>query len=264
MLTSPRFWLAIAAAAVVLGLVGPFGTYDGLRLPARLAYWAATVFSTYVVGVALVALMARLYRPGGAAGAGAYALFGAAAGVPVTLVVWGLNAAVFEGGAMPFMPLLGYTVAIAAVVSAVIAVFSAPPAAGVQGAPLAAPSAATPAAPLAAAPDVQPAAAPRRPRILDRLPPHLRGELSHITVQDHYVDIRTDRGGALVLMRLADAIAETEGVPGLRIHRSHWVAAAQVARSVRRDGRLVLVMKDGTALPVSRSFLPDVRAAGLG
>lgn len=82
-------------------------------------------------------------------------------------------------------------------------------------------------------------------------------------MQDHYVEIRTDKGGALVLMRLADAIAETEGVAGLQIHRSHWIAIGQVAQSVRLGGRLMLKMKDGTMLPVSRSYIEEVRAAGL-
>lgn len=243
----PRFWAAIAGASLLLGLVGPFGTYEGLGLPARLAYWAATVVATYFTGVAAVDLQARLLSSGRLPGVPAYALFGAVAGVPVAVVVWALNAAVFAGtqDAIPFLPLLGYCIAISGVVSALVALFARQ---HVQPGAEAAPSAVT---------------KRTRPRIVDRLPAQLRGELSHITVQDHYVDIRTDRGGTLVLMRLADAIAETEGVEGLQIHRSHWVATAQVAQSVRVGGRLMLKMRDGTLLPVSRSFLDQVRAAGL-
>ncbi|MEX4008166.1 hypothetical protein [Neoaquamicrobium sediminum] len=47
---SPLPWAALAGAALVLGMVGPFGTYESLRLPARLAYWAAIVVSTYFLG----------------------------------------------------------------------------------------------------------------------------------------------------------------------------------------------------------------------
>lgn len=250
--TAPRFWAAIAAAALLLGLVGPFGTYEGLRLPARLAYWAATVAATYFVGVAFVHLQSALWtRRRGRPGAAVYALFGAVAGVPVTLAVWALNAAVFEGGAIPFLPLLAYVVVISAVVSAVVALFM-EQFERQQAAASVLPVAAPPAPP-----------APRRPRILDRLPPHLRGELSHMTMQDHYVDIRTDKGGALVLMRFADAIAETDPVEGLQIHRSHWVALDQIAQTVRLGGRPMLKMKDGAMLPVSRSYLDAVRAAGL-
>ena len=195
---APRFWAAIAGASILLGLVGPFGTYEGLRLPARLAYWVATVVATYFVGSATVDLLVRLVWTGRSSGAVAYAAAGAVAGVPVAAVVWGINAAVFQEGVISFLPLTAYCIAISAVVSGLVALFT------------------DEYERTKARADAAPAA-PRRPRILDRLPPHLRGELSHLTIQDHYVDIRTDRGGTLVLMRLADAIAETEGVDGLRI-----------------------------------------------
>lgn len=91
-----------------------------------------------------------------------------------------------------------------------------------------------------------------------------RGKLLALSVADHYVDIVTDRGKALVLMRFADAIRETGGVAGLQIHRSHWVAREAVVRSHRAGGKLLLELSNGLRLPVSRSFLPEVREAGLG
>jgi hypothetical protein len=68
--------------------------------------------------------------------------------------------------------------------------------------------------------------------------------LANMTMQDHYIDIRTDRGGTLLLMRLADAIAETNVVDGLQIHRSHWVAKNAVQGAVRKEGRTFLKMRD--------------------
>ena len=67
----------------------------------------------------------------------------------------------------------------------------------------------------------------------------------------------------MVLIRLKDAIGETAPEPGIRIHRSHWVALAAVERVERRDGRLAIVTGAGEVLPVSRSYQADVRAAGL-
>ncbi|MDP3895178.1 MAG: LytTR family DNA-binding domain-containing protein, partial [Mesorhizobium sp.] len=237
MFFAPRLWAALAGVAVLTGLVGPFGTYDELRLPARLAYWAAIVVPTWFAGVGTTYVLSKILSPRRQPGRLAYAAFGALAGLPVAATVYVVNLIAFENLAViPFRPLLLYCAAISAVVSWLVAMASSQ-------------SVAAPAAPGA----TEIPAAPPRPRILDRLPPHLRAPLSHMSMQDHYVDIHTDRGGALVLMRLADAISEADGVAGLRIHRSHWVATGAVAATLRRDGRVLLRMKDGTELPVSRS-----------
>ncbi len=245
LVTAPLFWAGIAGASVLLGLVGPFGTYDGLRLPARLAYWGAMAVSTYLVGYGVVMWLANLRAGKEASGPLAFAIYGAIAGVPVTLVVGALNAAVFaDGDAISLLPLGATVVAISAVLSALVALFSRD---------IARDKAAT----------ATPVETPRRPKILDRLPAPQRGKLSHMSMQDHYVDVRTDRGGGLVLMRFADAIAEAEGVEGVQIHRSHWVALDMVAATSRAGGRPVVRMKDGTELPVSRGYLDAARAAGL-
>ena len=100
--------------------------------------------------------------------------------------------------------------------------------------------------------------------LLKRLPIELRGNLSHLSMQDHYVDIVTDKGSKLVLLRLADAIAETEPVPGLQIHRSHWVAPGCGCPHPPCEGdRHFVELKDGAVLPISRSSLPAAREAGL-
>ena len=77
------------------------------------------------------------------------------------------------------------------------------------------------------------------------------------------VEVTTSRGRELVLMRLLDAIAEAEGVPGWQIHRSHWVAKAAVVKVHRAEGKVALELSNGLRLPVSRGFLPQIRAAGL-
>ncbi len=69
----------------------------------------------------------------------------------------------------------------------------------------------------------------------------------------------TTRGRALLLMRLRDAIAETAGVEGLQIHRSHWVARSGIAKLLRADARLVVETTAGNRLPVSRSFQSALR-----
>jgi len=256
LLFTPRFWVLLTGVSLVLGLAGPFGTYDGMRLAARIAYWLAMAGASYLVGAASVTFLAGLFSREAPAGLGLHALFGAVAGLPVAGVVWALNllAGSFETP-MGLVPLVFYCVAISAVVAQAVAYVSRPPAGVVE----------TPRVPFQ---PISPAGAGHtdlpRPRIVERLPLDRRGKLSHLSVQDHYVDVRTDRGGGLILIRLSDAILETEGTEGMRIHRSHWVARTAIVRCLRRDGRLSLELTDGTILPVSRSCAAAVRAAGFG
>jgi DNA-binding LytR/AlgR family response regulator len=99
--------------------------------------------------------------------------------------------------------------------------------------------------------------------ILRRLPLERRGRLVRLAVQDHYVEVHTERGMHLLLMRLSDAIDEAEGVPGLRVHRSHWVALESIAAARREGGRVVLVLRDGATVPVSRAHVTELREAGV-
>lgn len=93
------------------------------------------------------------------------------------------------------------------------------------------------------------------PAIRAKLPPRLaRARLVAIQAEDHYLRIRTDTGDALVLMRLSDALAALEGADGFRVHRSWWVARAAVDTVRWKGGRGELVLSDGSAAPVSRTY----------
>jgi hypothetical protein len=104
---------------------------------------------------------------------------------------------------------------------------------------------------------------PDAPAILRRLPRPERGRLLALSAQDHYTQVATDRGRALVLIRLSDAIAEASPAPGLRVHRSHWVALDAVAGARRTGDRAMLLLTDGAEIPVSRANMPAAKAAGL-
>jgi hypothetical protein len=229
-----------AGVALVAGLSGPFGTFEAFGLPLRLAYWAMVVFGTYALGTAVtLALEPRLAaRPAWQA----VAALGLAVGAAVVLFLAAVNLPVrgWWGWAGLFDPL---SVAAAFVVSWVVL--------GVRV--LWSREAAPPSAPVRPGP----------PRILSRLPLDRRGALVCLSVQDHYVEIVTTRGRDLVLMRLSDAIAEAEGVEGLQVHRSHWVALAQVQAARRQGDGAVLTLSDGREVPVARARLGALRAAGL-
>jgi hypothetical protein len=95
-----------------------------------------------------------------------------------------------------------------------------------------------------------PNASPAPIRFLDRLPEKLKGGTP--VCEDHYLRLHTSKGSDLILMRLADAIAELEGIEGAQTHRSWWVAKDAIAEVKRNEGRVALALKNGTEAPVSR------------
>lgn len=237
-LAQPATLVALAAVTAVLVLIGPFGTLDSLRPAARAGYWGAVVCATYATGTAVDILLApRLARASVALRVGALSL---ATAVAVTAVVVVLNLLLLGD-----VPDAGGTASALATIFAIAAIASA--ALGLAGAR---PALATP-------------ATHATPPLLDRLPLDKRGALVALSVEDHYVRVRTTRGEEMLLMRLTDAIRETAPEPGLRVHRSHWVAMGAVT-AVRREGdRAVLSMSVGGDIPASRSHIPALRQAGL-
>ncbi len=235
-------WIAVAATGLVLGLAGPFGTDATMRTLPRVAYWVAVVAFGFFGGTGMATLVVGLVAP----------RFGQMVGVTLSALAGG--SFVLSGLFLLNWAALGqspadqdYAVSIAANVLAVSLVVSwAFALIGRRPTP----------APLVAA-------GTETPRIVRRLPLDRRGRLIALSVQDHYVEVITSGGKDLLLMRLADAIAETDPEQGLQVHRSHWVALAAV-RGARRDGaRVILTMSDGRDIPVSRTYLPAIKEAGL-
>lgn len=235
-----RVLLGLGLTGAVLGLAGPFGSYDDFPMPLGILYWVVIALLTYGVGNGVALFVAKLIE-GRAPLALCLLAGGAVAGLPVTLTVIAVNA-LFYGARDTMEPLmlLGYCTAISMAVAVASLLFD-PPAAKADPA------------------QDQDA----RPAILERLPPDKRGPLLSLSVSDHYVEVATERGRCLVLMRLSDAIRETAPTRGLQIHRSHWVARDAIVRAVRRDGKPMLELSSGAVLPVSRSFAGAARDAGL-
>ena len=239
-MTHPLTLTGLAGTALVLALVGPFQTQALLSLPARLFYWGGLTGAGYAIGY----VFAQMLLDGARTGPHALrvVLAGLATGAAIMALVIALNLAVF--GFLPDMAdLPGFAaqvLAISVVVMAVIDMFSRH---------------------LAPARARDPAPAP--PPILARLPLDKRGPLVALSVEDHYVRVRTTRGEEMVLMRLADAMRETGDTAGAQVHRSHWAAFGQVRGATRQGDRALLAMSAGPDIPVSRSNLHKLKEAGL-
>ena len=102
-----------------------------------------------------------------------------------------------------------------------------------------------------------------RARLYDRLPAGTTADVVRLTVNDHYVAVYLDDGtDHRLLMRLADAVAEMDGVPGFCTHRSHWVSQRHISRRTREDSRDYLLMTGDVRVPISKTYLKNVVAAG--
>ncbi|MBB4121011.1 LytTR family DNA-binding domain-containing protein [Martelella radicis] len=241
-----RTYAVLAIAVLVLGWSGPFGTSRDFAIVPRICYWAATILPAYSAAHTAALFTGFHLRARKLPRLPALAAIVLVAGssatiavVPVALVVEGREA--LTADSLWFAAWHGILIAAAVVAAAEI-----------MGLGRSIRRHGSTAVPVAAA-----------PRLLARLPLEKRGRLVSLSVSDHYVDVVTTRGRAMLLIRLKDAIGEADPEPGIQIHRSHWVALAGVEKVERADGRLSIITSAGEALPVSRSYLADVRAAGL-
>lgn len=232
----PRALLVMGIVGVVAGLAGPFGTFESLPPGLRMIYWLIIAFTTYGLGIFTGIVIGQVLAPRTLPQPVVIGVTSAGAAVPVTAVVVAVNA-LFIGDVPapgPVSVLYVYCLVVSLGVFLVVDVVL---------------------------PGMRPAARSEPPAILRRVPPHLRGRLRRISTADHYVEVHTDKGMALILMRFSDAMAETAPVEGVQIHRGHWAALEAIKGLKRVEGRPVVELVSGESLPVSRGQLRAVREA---
>jgi hypothetical protein len=102
--------------------------------------------------------------------------------------------------------------------------------------------------------------------LLRRLPAPIGHDIVCLRAREHYTEVVTSAGQALIYMRFSDAMALAEaGIEGVQLHRSVWVARRAVTAVERENGRLLVRLGDGTRVAVSRTYLAQVREQfGLG
>jgi hypothetical protein len=239
------------ATGAVFGFLGPFGTW---QMPAaeRYGYW--------MIGIPLVGLLATLVLravvrdllPGRSLWL-QVPVASLITGVPATFLVFALET-FFRQAPVHSAPVLLRLYGIVTLLLVILTLVHL----GWRRQALAALTAPAP----VPAPAPAPVAAAVPAPFLRRIPERLGTGLRYLAMEDHYVRVHTDHGDDLLLFRLSDAIAELAGFDGLQVHRSYWVARSAVASVERDQHRTLLVLVDGTRLPVSRTYLPALRAAG--
>jgi hypothetical protein len=268
---------ALLLVSGVLGFLGPFGTYLAGDLVSRAVSWAMLLFGAYTVARPVMELwgwmarithlpqaplvfwgmilssvpMALLWRVSGAPEAnliGGYASifsFTVLCSLLVMAVAWWAertDASLFrhEGGEWTPEPAIPASLPVP-----------------IDGRPARDPARgdATGAA----------ATSPAHPRLRARLSAGFGGEILALESEDHYVRVHGPRGSELLLIRLRDAIAEMDGLPGEQTHRSWWVArdAVESVHSRGRgceikltNGERALVARDSVERLTRSHFLP--------
>jgi hypothetical protein len=238
-LGSGREWmidLGVACAiGLMLGVMGPFGSFFNDGPAVRILYWMGSIASGMVLFGVLTRLLVDLARRVGAPGWAA---------IPVVILAGGaIQGALSRAVAIALWPHLSRGVSLSEWYGQCVAITT-PIVLAYYVLRVRRPS--RPA--LVAAPAAAPAADP--------------GAVLYLKMEDHYVRVRTERGSRLEMGPLGRVTAALSGVEGLQVHRSWWVARRAI-QGVERDGRnLRLRLVDGQTAPVSRASVARLRAAG--
>lgn len=224
------------ALGVVLGLIGPFGSYLNDGVPARIAYWTANLWAGWLVfGLVMTALM-RLARQRH------WPLWTwAPPAVTILAILPTLTSRLLAVRVWPVTEQVGWLewYGQCLLISAFAAAISLWTSAALYRRRR--PTEAT------------------DPR--DRLPATLGRDILCLQMEDHYVRVHTPNGSTLVLMSMAQAMSGLKGVEGLQTHRSWWVARHAV-EGVIEDGRnLRLRLTGGQEAPVARARVGALREA---
>jgi hypothetical protein len=226
------------AMAIILAVVGAFGSYVVMGLPLRLLHFSAT---SLAIGALTFTLTVSLRRYVFADALPFWTtIFVALATAPLGGVIVQQSLRLCAPQVLRYVSLGELTAQVLLInlfIGAVAWVLLRQPGEGVEG----------------TSRDAQPARADDVSReVRAKLPLALRqAPIVALSAEDHYVRVRTDRGQALILMNLANAVAALGPRTGVRIHRSHWVSRAlAVETSGSRHG---IRIDDDTVLPVSRA-----------
>ncbi len=256
---SPRLWATFLAIVLIFAITGPYGTLARLMLGPRFGYWLLLQAVAWSVAI-VFSIAAEILLRGRVASMFARMMIGSiAAALPIGFGISVVNFAFFGTtptvadslhqslGAIPLCILF-----------CILSYLTMHRQIAVAGSDLAeTKTTAIATGDMLAATEIR--LRTPQPPILSRLKPENRGALVRLTVCDHYTEVVTTRGRELVLLRFGDALTEIGNIDGMRVHRSHWVAAEHVARLKRDNGKLFVIARDGAAVPVSRSYVEAVR-----
>ncbi|MDJ0994004.1 MAG: LytTR family DNA-binding domain-containing protein [Dinoroseobacter sp.] len=97
---------------------------------------------------------------------------------------------------------------------------------------------------------------------LSRPPEGLSGTIQYMRMEDHYLHVFTEEGDGMTLHRMSDATRELDETDGMQVHKSWWVSKAAVKEIRQEKRKHIILIHDGTDVPVGRSFEHGLKDAG--
>ncbi len=247
--------LVIAVVGLLLGLLGPFGTY-AMPLALRLAYWIGFILIGYAIFRPVTRAAEWLTDITAIPLWVAIIMAAAIAALPLALLIgFAINGMRFErpmlssGFPVLYMQCTGIGVAIFGLMRLVF------PRQEIDQKHRDATANQQAAADPATTSHIQITS------LHNRLPAGFPDILA-LSIEDHYVRAHSFSGSEMLLMRLSDAITEMDGVEGMQVHRGWWVAKAAITGSRRRERNLKLLLSNSMEIPVSRSFAAKLKQTG--
>ena len=242
--------MAAISVGLLLGFAGPFGSYPAFPTATRYAFWLGLSAAGMMAAVAADAVLPVTRLRAGAIRIGAVALVSA---LPMTFVVAWTLSLVQPGRFFTPQQLPALFAAVAAVQLLIV-----------YATTTTAPTVSDAEAPGRAAALPEPGAEAMSPAfpsaLLRKLPPGIGSDIIALETEDHYLRVHAAGGSALILMRMADAVALLDPRLGAQVHRRWWVAQAAVAAVQMEGQRLSLCLIDRTLVPVGRTFSAAARA----
>jgi hypothetical protein len=92
------------------------------------------------------------------------------------------------------------------------------------------------------------------------IPREKQGDLHRVEAHDHYVLFVTDKGQHMHRMTMNAAMKLLPAKSGIRVHRSYWVANAQIIDMVFEQQKYTAILRNGQRVPVGKRNVEAVRA----
>lgn len=234
--------LFVFILGAALGVAGPYGTYESVPLHIRLGFWISILLIPWMLWESLTAI-ARKVLPASLGARTIMALLMPAFAVMGSLFATGFSALVFGLSDLSFPEAWATSLASWLLFSFLVVL------------------------PLAMIADALSRQEQQKGGenllgfFASKLPPGLRGQsLIALQSEGHYLRVFAGAGDDLILMSMEDAMTALSAYPGIRTHRSWWIAIDQIAPESNLDGAFTsILMRTGLEVPVSRRRRKSVR-----